>query len=141
MRNKIAGIFFLSLLMTSVMYSQEQRVISLENAVALALQHNPTVQQTKNSVDLSSSSVLSAYGDYLPSISASGGFSRNGRIQPTTSVTNGYDAAFQARLKIFDGLGRESELWKAISERQITEQQYLRTKQTIVYQVQSSYLT
>jgi outer membrane protein len=141
MRTKITWIFFLSLLITSAMYSQEQRVISMENAVALALQHNPTVQQSKNSVDLSSSSVLSAYGDYLPSVSASGGFSRNGRIQPTTSVTNGYDAAFQARLKIFDGLGRESDLWKAISERQITEQQYLRTKQTIVYQVQSSYLT
>lgn len=124
----------------SFSFSQQTKVLTLDEAIAIALRNNVTIQQTKNSLDAAASGVLSAYGQYLPTVSASAGYSKSEVLKPLTSTTSGYDASVQARLKIFDGLGREADLGKALAEREKAEQQFLRTKQSIVYQVQASYL-
>ncbi len=122
-------------------YTQPVKIITLDDAITIALQNNTTVLQSKHSLDAASSSVLSAYGQYLPTVGASAGYSKSEVIKPMTSTTSGYDANIQARLKVFDGLGRESDLWKSLSEKEKVQQQYERTKQSIVYQVQAAYLT
>lgn len=136
---RILSLLF-TLLLSTLLYAQSPKVLTLDDAIAIALRNNVTIQQSRNTLDAAASTVLSAYGQYLPTISASAGYSRSEVVKPNTLTTSGYDAALQARLKLFDGLGREANLGKALSTKEQTVQQYERTKQSILYQVQASYL-
>jgi outer membrane protein len=57
-------------------------VLTLEEALALARNNNPTYQQTRNNRDVASAQLRSSYGAFLPSVDASfGTLFREGRQQ------------------------------------------------------------
>jgi outer membrane protein len=58
-----------------------------------------------------------------------------------TDLRTSYTAGLNLSYTIFDGLSREAKLSKSLSGKAIAKQDYLRTKQSIVYQTQASYLT
>ncbi|MCX7983654.1 MAG: TolC family protein [Bacteroidetes bacterium] len=134
-------VLFLYLLFPTSLLLSQTKVLTLNDAIAIALRNNVTIQQSKNSLEAVSSNVLSAYGQYLPTISATAGYSQSEVITPNVFTSSGYDASLQARLKLFDGLAREANLEKALSLKEQTIQQHERTKQAIIYQVQASYLS
>ena len=133
------------------------KTLALNDAVAVSLQRNLNIQEAGNDVDAASSGVLAAYGSYLPSLSASSSWSRNQSETPPgyvyNSVTNtlvptsgsnlntSYSAGLSLNYTLFDGLSRESIFNKASSSKTQADQQFVRTKQSIVFQVQSFYLT
>jgi outer membrane protein len=138
--------------------STAMKPLTLNDAVTVALQQNLNIQQSANEIDAARSGVLAAYGSYLPTLSASAGWSRNQRETPSglvynpvtgtnipvggsSSLNTTYSAGLGLDYTVFDGLSRESNLNKATSGKAIAEQQYTRTKQSIVFQVQASYLT
>jgi outer membrane protein len=134
------------LLLTSFCSAQSQvdipKTLTLNDAVAIALQHNLNVVQAANNVDAARSTKLAGFGSYLPSLTASAEW---GRSQKETSIdttlTTGYTAGLNLNYTIFDGLSREMNLGMSIAGKAIADQNYLRIKQGIVYQVQASYLT
>ena len=122
------------------------RTLSLNDAMTIALQQNVDIQQAANGIDAAQSGVLAAYGSYLPSVVAGAGYSKSStdtKIPTGTSntVVKGYSANISANLTLFDGLSREAGFSQAKSGRVIAEQQYIRVKQAIIFQVQSSYLS
>ncbi len=118
------------------------KTLTLKDAVAIALQHNLNIVQAANNVDAARSTKLAGYGSYLPSLTASAGWGRSQTETPLdTSLSTGYSAGLNINYTIFDGLSREMELGKSISNKTIADQNYLRTKQAIVYELQASYLT
>ena len=104
----------------------------------------------QNNVDAAKSGVLAGYGGYLPSLSASGYWSRQQTteaffsgvtfIHPTTT-TNYFNSGVNANWTIFNGFAREATLKKANAGAQSTDEIFARTKQQIVNSVEADYLT
>lgn len=155
---KVAVIAAISCFAVAVLISQEsmgKRQLTLEDAVKIALDQNISVRQAQNNMESAQSGVLSAYGSYLPTLSASGNWTRTQTDRPAstqffsgipipvpaTSSTNGsFSTGLSLGYTIFDGLNREANLNRATSTAVAAEQQSTRTRQQIVYQVQSAYL-
>ena len=137
--------------------TQPGKTLTLNDAIAVSLQRNLNIQQAANGVDAAKSGVLAAYGSYMPSLFASSGWSRNQRETPSgllynsstgtylpvggSDLTTSYSAGLNLSYTVFDGLSRESNFSKAKSGKAIAEQQFARTKQSIIFQVQANYLT
>ena len=148
---KIVALFVLGGLL-AVSASAQQ--MTLSDAVRIALDQNVNVRQAENNVQAAQSSVLAAYGLYLPTLSASGSWTRQQTERPAstqfiagipipvpaTSTTNSfYNTGLSVGYTIFDGFNREANFNRAVSNSTATEQQAARTRQQIVFQVQSGY--
>jgi len=146
----------LSLLCSSFVLAQP-RVISMEEATTLALQKNIDVLQTQSNIDAAKAGVLSAYGGYLPSLSARGNWGRSQSQRTSASVQiiegnpvtreedlfgveESWTTGVSSSLTIFDGLAREARLGAAKSQEAIVENTSLRTRQSVAYGVISGYL-
>ncbi|HLA69461.1 MAG TPA: TolC family protein [Bacteroidota bacterium] len=155
---KVAVLSAISCFAVTILISQEsmgRRQLTLEDAVKIALDQNISVRQAQNNVESAQSGVLSAYGAYLPTLSASGNWTRRQTERPastqfilgipipvpaTSSTNNDFSTGVSLGYTIFDGLNREANLNRATSTAVAAEQQATRTRQQIVYLVQSAYL-
>ncbi len=155
---KVAVIAAISCLAATVLVAQEsmgQRQLTLADAVAIALDQNVSVRQAQNNMESAQSAVLSAYGSYLPTLSASGNWTRRQTERPastqfilgvpipvpaTSSTNSDFSTGLSLGYTLFDGFNREANMNRATSNAVAAEQQSTRTRQQIVYQVQSAYL-
>lgn len=131
----------------------QTRTLTLEQAVAIALERNLNVVQAQNNVEAAQASALAAHGTYLPTLSASGGWTRTQLDYPATvgvtqggevvsgfSVTNNFRTGIEAGYTIFDGFQREAGLNSAVSRAVSSEFSSYRTRQTIAFQTESAYI-
>jgi len=132
------------------------RIITLEQAKQAALENNLAVVQASNAIESAQSRVTAAYGDYLPTLSASGGWNRyqndrpgtdpfvfGGVLIPSTSgfsVDDDYRAGLSLNYTLFNGFAREANFSQASSSAIAAEHQSARARQTVVFQVESGYL-
>ena len=147
-------LFFLILVLSfvSTFFGQTApaKKLTLRQSVDFALGRNVSVAQAQNNVGAARSGVLAGYGGYLPTLSSSAYWSRQQTteaffsgvtfVHPTTT-TNYFNATVGASWTVFDGFSREATLKKAIANAQSTDNVLSRTKQQIVFSVQSDYLT
>ena len=153
------AIFSLSiavLCFTATQFAQQLQTLSLKQAVDLALENNVTVIQSRNTVEAAQSRVLAAYGNYLPTLSASSSWNRTQNDQAGTyttntfggtlslpasfSVTNNFSTRLDLSYVLFDGFGREAGFNAAKSSASSSEDKSLRTRQTITNLVENTYL-
>lgn len=137
-------------------FSQAPQTLSLKQAVDLALEKNVTVIQSQNNIEAAQSRVLAAYGNYLPTLSASGSWNRNqndqaGAFTSSTfggtislpasfSVTNSFSTRLDLNYVVFDGFGREAGFNAAKSSEASSEDRAIRTRQAITNAVENNYL-
>jgi outer membrane protein len=151
-------LFFVMLLLVvfiTFVNAQQPIVLTLDKAVELALENNLSIIQTQNNVDAAHSRVLAAYGNYLPTLSASGSWDRTQstnaggirRLQgvpipvpASTSTNNSFQAGVSLGYTIFDGFRREASFNSTTASATSTEQTAVRTRQSIRYQIESAYL-
>jgi outer membrane protein len=130
--------------------------LTLEQAKAIALERNLNVAQAQNNIEAAQAQALAAKGGYLPTLSASGGWSRNQSTRdgtttqvisglPVTSpaffqVTNNFTAGVSAGYTLFDGFARQANVGAATSRAVATELTAARTRQAIIFQVVTDYL-
>ncbi len=141
----------LALMLPGSLAFAQSNVITLDQATQIALERNINVVQAQNNADQAQSGVLSAYGSYLPSLSADGGWTRrqikgplviSGQTIPGVSAsttTTSWSAGLSANYTLFNGFTREGRFGAASSTADAAVDNSLRTKQSIVYQTQADY--
>jgi len=148
------GIFFVTGLFAQET-KQPVKVLTLSRAIEIALEQNVPLKQAENAATAAESGVLSAYGTYLPSLSASGGWTRQQtersattqliggqpiQLPASSATTNNFSTGISAGYTVFDGFNREANLSRAVSNASSAELTATRTRQGTVFQVQSAYL-
>jgi outer membrane protein len=154
MRFKKHTILTIAVLQAVLAYGQG-KTITLDQARQTALERNLNVTQAQNNIESAQATVLAATGNYLPTFSASASWNRSQTeakgqyFNPSTqtlvtsvgrtvgsSIRTGVDMGYT----IFDGFSREGNMKRASSNAVASEQTAARTRQAIVFQVESAYL-
>jgi outer membrane protein len=145
-----------AMLLAHVAGRAQEQVITLEDAKRIALGNNLTVVQTLNNISAAESRVTAAYGGYLPTLSANGGWNRYQNERPGSapvviggitlpgtsgfSVQDDFRAGLGVNLTLFDGLAREGGVTQATSGAESARQISNRARQTAIFQVEAQYL-
>lgn len=88
------------------------RPIALDEAVRLAQRNNPAAVQARNALRTNSAALRSAYGAYIPSLTASASGTKQGgerylseanAIRPLTGAPWSYSRSIRSNLELFDG--------------------------------------
>ena len=140
-------IIFLTILISSGINAQE--ILTLEEAISVALHNNSTFLKSSAQIDGYESGVQEAYGNFLPTlgVGASWDWSRsdvegvgtiiiNGVPIPrvaTTSTSRSYRGFVYSDWTLFDGLANISALSKSQSDLESAEFSLERVKQDIVF--------
>lgn len=143
---KILTIALFSLLLTAA--GQAQETLTLQQAITTALEKNIDVIRSKNSQQISESNLTAAFGDFLPTLSASASVGRNGSsFDPTIFAPSGVSAngsasaGLNANVTLFDGFRNLSTYNRASTSADAAALNYAKQKQTTVLIVQQAYLT
>jgi outer membrane protein len=122
--------------------AQQSKVLTLESAVEIARQKNVSVIQARNTVEGQQTAVRAAYGGFLPTITANGGYSTgtswNSPFPATTSQD--FNAGISGRLTLFNGFANTSNVKRAQATSDATEYTLNRTEQSTIYQTHQLYL-
>ena len=146
---------FLIILISITGYSQ--KLLTLEEAVNIALQRNTMLQKSVNSIDSYQSNVKAAYGSLLPTLGAQGNWQwsrsetkggslplQNGGYLPlpdlrVISESRSYSVGAGTNWTLFDGLSNIATVSQSKNNLESAQLTLSRLKQTIVYQTISSY--
>ncbi|MCP3137797.1 TolC family protein [Pyxidicoccus xibeiensis] len=120
--------------------------VSLEEAIARALKTNPQVAQAAGTVTTSEAAERSAFGAYLPTLSAnaSGSLASSERVDPETgAVSSGssdtYSAGLSAGWDVFTGGQRSATRKQTRAQSNAAEAQLTAQQSTAVFDVERSF--
>lgn len=143
---KILTFALISLFITASMQAQEK--LTLQQSIQTALEKNIDVIRSKNSMQISDANVTSAFGNFLPSLSASASIGRNGSsFDPSPFVPSGLSAGgsasagLNANVVLFDGFRNLSSYSRATSSADAASFNFAKQKQSTVLLVEQAYLT
>ncbi|MDW8272118.1 MAG: TolC family protein [Bacteroidota bacterium] len=126
---------------------------TLDACIAHALRDNPLLQREQKNIEIGQSALTRAFGQYLPSISATAGYSRQLNIEGGRAVNiggqvfvlgppepNAYSFNAVASYTVFNGFAREATYSQARHELAAASQSFERTRQQVILQVITQYL-
>ncbi|MEW6509938.1 MAG: TolC family protein [Bacteroidota bacterium] len=130
--------------------------LSLDQAKQSALANNLSIVQADANMNAAQAGVTAAYGGYLPSLSAVGSWGRTQTdragssvasfgggtvvIPASKSTTSSFSSSLNLSWTLFDGFAQQGQVGQASSRSVASELTAVRTRQTIVFQVESGYL-
>ncbi len=129
----------LSGLIVTNLHSQQK--LLLDDAIRVALQKNTTLKQVENNISTFESSLLTSYGNFLPTVGASGSWNWN-RVEPDgfpSSESRSVSAGFGADVILFDGLSNFANLSQSQNNLESAKLILERSKQEIVFRTISLY--
>jgi len=112
----VAALLVVGLVGTPRLAAQE-RTVTLDEAIALALRSQPAIIQAQGDLDVAHAGQREAIGSYLPTLSFSSGMSQNSSTRFNTATqrvenlapTVSYSTGLNTSLVVFDGFSRLAE--------------------------------
>ncbi|TVQ65365.1 MAG: TolC family protein [Balneolaceae bacterium] len=137
----------LSLLLLFPLSGNAQTGITVEDAVRIALENNYQLKQAQNNIDLADMEVMSAYGDFLPSINGSfNGNQRVGQQFDPSSFTFGdltiysMSGGLSSSVPLFNGFRNINNLRRSETQRSFQGEQLERLRQNVIFTTASRFL-
>ena len=121
------------------------RELTLDESIRLGLLHNIDVMRSASDLQRSQTYKQSAFGDFLPSLSAGAGWTRYDRDQIVFRNDNyivsrdSWDFNARANLTVFDGLRNFQTAEKSIVDVKAAEQSFTRRREDIVFNIQYNF--
>ena len=148
---RIIVITLFLIIVSTTSFAQQQ--LTLKDAIRIALHKNSTLQKTQNNLETFESGVLSAWGNFLPTLSAGANWSWSRSdvdgllIQtisgvPIVSVSTesrDYNAGFSSGWTLFDGLSNFATLSQSENNLESAKLSLDRLKQDIIFQTMFFY--
>lgn len=129
--------------LTAQQNSNDQKGLTLQKAMEIALEKNYTVKQAQNNMESAQTGVTAAYGNFLPNVSLgsswSGGAQYFNGVPLGSSNVRSFSPGLSAQMTLFDGFNNTATLSRAVSTSASTEYTLTRTRQSLVYRIQSDY--
>jgi outer membrane protein TolC len=124
----------------------QERTVTLEEAVQLALRSSPVIVQREGAIATAESSERTALGAFLPTLSLSSGTSRSStsRFDPNNNITvtgssSSYSASLSSGLEIFDAGRRFASRSQAQAQTRNAEAQLTEQRFQVTLQVKQAY--
>ncbi len=134
------GLFFF--LFGSIAYAQAQK-ITLNRAIEMALERNFAIKQAVNNVERDQAGVLSAYGNFTPTLSLNSSWGGGQQFVNGVGIGNADDrnisTSLSAGMTVFDGFTNTSSFTSAKATASSTEYTLSRTRQSVASQTQRLY--
>lgn len=127
---------------------EEKRLFTLQECVEIALQNSSSVKKAENTVRLQGADLLKSYGQFLPKVSVSAGYtplsvsrvySNPASGSVLTTRNENVDLNLTTSLNLFNGFKDYASLQSAINLREASGFSLFRARQTIAYDVTQSY--
>ena len=136
-------------------FIQAQKVMTLKEAITTALNHNSNLIKTENSLSPQELSIKTAYGNFLPNISAGGSWSwqrtsDNGGTQldyfgqeqvipPSQTDSRSWSVSASGNVTLFDGLSSFANLKQKKNSYEAAKLDFEKLKQDVIYQTVNYY--
>lgn len=141
-------LLFISFLLMSIsMHAQNAEQITLQKAIEISLENNYQLKQAENNLGLAEEQVLSAKGDFLPSLngSMSGGRREGSQFIPGTdnfvnTVSRSISGSISGGLPIFSGFQNINNLKSSRYSKRSEEENLQRVRETVIFETASNYL-
>lgn len=153
LKQKTLFLLLFGLISTSLFaQSADIRVITIDEAISIALENNYSLKQAKNELDLAEDLIFSEKADFLPSVSASMNGSRttgqqflfdrfSEGLDPFVDVSSqSISGGMNASINLFNGFNNILTLKSSQSNKESREQQYERAKELVIFNTASRYL-
>lgn len=153
LKQKTLSLLLFGLISTSLFaQSNDVRVITIDQAISIALENNYSLKQAKNELDLAEDLIFSEKADFLPTLSASMNGSRttgqqfifdrfSEGLDPFVDVSSqSISGGVSANINLFSGFNNILTLKSGQSNKESTEQQYERAKESVIFNTASRYL-
>ena len=133
--------------MSISLQAQNAEQITLQKAIEISLENNYQLKQARNNLGLAEEQVLSAKGDFLPSLN--GSFSGNRRegsqFIPGTdnfvnTVSRSISGSASLGLPIFSGFQNINNLKSSRYNKRSEEENLQRVRETVIFETASNYL-
>jgi len=133
-----------SIVLIFVINAQEK--LTLQQAVQIALEKNIDVVRARNTMESQQANVTAAYGNLLPTLSASANMQRSSTFYqilsvPIINISNRVGASLNASVTLFDGFSNTANVSRANDLATSSEYSLQKQRQDIALAVQQAYLT
>jgi outer membrane protein len=153
LKQKIILVIIIGIVSTTL-YAQsaDLRIITIDQAISIALENNYSLKQAKNDLDLAEDLIFSEKADFLPSVSASMNGSRttgqqfiferfSEDLDPFVDVSSqSISGGMNASINLFNGFNNILTLKSSQSNKESRAQQYERAKESVIFNTASRYL-
>lgn len=137
----------LSVFLSAQASAQDVREVRFNEAVQIALENNTTIKRAENNLALQELTVKSEKADFLPNLNFNTGANRNYGLQFDQTVgqlrnasTDGFNYGISSGINLFNGFSDVAGLNAARLQLEAQEHSMERTRQTVVFNVISTYL-